>query len=54
MPYEIRLLLLFFLNCLKHLIRNKGLMGVGIEIPIHEAFVFNLSSHPENLSEGWL
>ena len=27
----------------EHLIRNNGLMGVGVEIPIHEAIVFNLN-----------
>ena len=28
----------------KHLVRNNGLMGAGVEIPFHEAIVFDLNS----------
>ena len=28
----------------KHLVRNNGLMGAGVEIPFHEAIVFDLDS----------
>ena len=28
----------------EHLIRNNGLMGAGIKIPIHEAIIFDLDS----------
>ena len=31
------------LYCHEHIIRNNGLMGVGREIPVHEAIVFNLN-----------
>ena len=33
----------FLLYCHKPLIRNNGLMGVGIEIPFHEAIIFKLN-----------
>ena len=34
----------FLLHCHKHLIRNNGLMGAGVKIPIHEAVIFYLNS----------
>ena len=34
----------FLLYRLKHLIRNNGLMRIGVEIPIHEAIIFYLGS----------
>ena len=39
---------LLLLHCHEHLIRNNGLMGVGVEIPIHEANVFNLRNAGAN------
>jgi len=35
---------LFLLHHHEHLIRNNGLMGIGAEVPLHEAIVFNLGS----------
>ena len=34
----------FLLYRLKHLVRNNGLMGVGVEIPIHEAIILYLGT----------
>ena len=36
----------------KHLIRNNGLMSIGIEIPSHETIVFNLNCVPVSLTEA--
>ena len=33
----------FLLHRLKDLVRNNGLMGVGVKIPIHEAIIFDLN-----------
>ena len=35
---------LFLLDCPKCLIRNDGFMRVGVEIPIHEAIVFDFGT----------
>lgn len=35
---------LFPLRCLKHFIRNDGLMGFGNQVPLHEAIVFDLGA----------
>lgn len=35
---------LFLLDCPKRFIRNNGLMGVKIEIPIHKAIIFHFSA----------
>ena len=34
---------LFLLYCHEHLIQNNGLMGVGVEISLHETIIFYLS-----------